>query len=117
MSSPLRRLLPYYHRYKLPFWGGASMLLFARALEAVIPLCLKYSVDAIDQAAPRIAAGELLWQDVRAALTGRDYTGAVVTQNGSGENEFLGMADSKLIPLLVAAVQELDAKISALRAQ
>lgn len=68
MSSPLRRLLPYYHRYKLPFWGGASMLLFARALEAVIPLCLKYSVDAIDQAAPRIAAGELLWQDVRAGL-------------------------------------------------
>lgn len=56
-------------------------------------------------------------QDVRAALTGRDYTGAVVTQNGSGESEFLGMADSKLIPLLVAAVQELDAKISALRAQ
>jgi hypothetical protein len=56
-------------------------------------------------------------QDVRAALTGRDYTGAVVTQNGSGDGEFLGMADSKLIPLLVAAVQELDAKVSALNAQ
>jgi ATP-binding cassette subfamily B protein len=68
MSSPLRRLLPYYHRYKLPFWGGASMLLLARALEAVIPLCLKYSVDAIDQAAPRIAAGDVMWQDVRAVL-------------------------------------------------
>lgn len=55
-------------------------------------------------------------QDVRAALTGRDYTGAVVTQNGSGESEFLGMADSKLIPLLVAAVQELSAEVNALKA-
>ena len=55
-------------------------------------------------------------QDVRAALTGRDYTGAVVTQNGSGESEFLGMADSKLIPLLVAAVQELRAEVNALKA-
>ena len=55
-------------------------------------------------------------QDVRTALTGRDYTGAVVTQNGSGESEFLGMADSKLIPLLVAAVQELSAEVNALKA-
>ena len=55
-------------------------------------------------------------QDVRAALTGRDYSGAVVTQNGSGESEFLGMADSKLIPLLVAAVQELSAEVNALKA-
>lgn len=55
-------------------------------------------------------------QDVRTALTGRDYTGAVVTQNGSGESEFLGMADSKLIPLLVAAMQELSAEVNALKA-
>ena len=55
-------------------------------------------------------------QDVRAALAGRDYTGAVVTQNGSGDSEFLGMADSKLIPLLVAAVQELSAEVNALKA-
>ena len=55
-------------------------------------------------------------QDVRSALTGRDYTGAVVTTNGTGANEFLGMADAKLIPLLVAAVQELSAEVNALKA-
>ena len=58
-----------------------------------------------------------LAQEVQAALAGRDYRGAVVTKNGTGANEFLGMADSKLIPLLVAAVQELSAQVDALRAQ
>jgi len=68
MASPLRRLLPYYQRYKRPFWGGAVMLLFARSLEAVIPLFLRASVDAIDAAAPRIAAGQLTYDDAHAML-------------------------------------------------
>ena len=59
MSSPLRRLLPYHSRYKVPFWGGAIMLLSARVLEALIPLFLRDSIDAIHAAQPRIAAGEV----------------------------------------------------------
>ena len=68
MTSPLWRLRPYYERYQRPFWGAASLLLLARALEAVIPLCLRASIDAIDAAAPRIAAGLADWQDARAIL-------------------------------------------------
>ena len=68
MASPLRRLLPYYERYKVPFWGGAAMLLLARSLEAVIPLFLRASVDAIDAAAPRIASGALTYADAHAML-------------------------------------------------
>jgi ATP-binding cassette subfamily B protein len=68
MASPLRRLLPYYQRYKAPFWGGAIMLLLARSLEAVIPLLLRASVDAIDGAMPRIEAGALTYDDAHAML-------------------------------------------------
>ena len=55
--SPLRRLLPYHSRYKVPFWGGAIMLLSARALDAAIPMLLAHSIDAINAARPQIAAG------------------------------------------------------------
>ena len=47
MASPLRRLLPYHERYKLPFWGGIAGLLFARLFEAFIPLFLKEGIDAV----------------------------------------------------------------------
>lgn len=66
--SPLRRLLPYYHRYKIPFWTGAFMLLFARALEGVIPLLLRDSVDAINATLPEVRSGLTAWFDAREAL-------------------------------------------------
>ena len=47
MASPLRRLLPYHERYKVPFWGGIAGLLVARLFEAFIPLFLKEGIDAI----------------------------------------------------------------------
>ena len=68
MSSPLRRLLPYHSRYKVPFWGGAIMLLSARVLEALIPLFLRDSIDAIHAAQPRIAAGEVTVDMAQQAL-------------------------------------------------
>ena len=68
MSSPLRRLLPYHSRYKVPFWGGAIMLLSARVLEALIPLFLRDSIDAIHAAQPRIAAGEVTAEMAQQAL-------------------------------------------------
>lgn len=57
MTSPLRRLLPYYQRYRQPFWTGVFMLLFARALEGVIPLLLRDSIDTIAAALPDIRSG------------------------------------------------------------
>jgi ATP-binding cassette, subfamily B, multidrug efflux pump len=68
MPSPLRRLLPYHERYKVPFWGGAFMLLLARSLEALIPLFLRDAIDAIDAARPLIASGALDASDARAML-------------------------------------------------
>ena len=68
MSSPLRRLLPYHSRYKVPFWFGAGMLLSARVLEALIPLFLRDSIDAIHAAQPRIAVGELSVATAQQAL-------------------------------------------------
>jgi ATP-binding cassette subfamily B protein len=66
--SPLRRLLPYYYRYKRPFWAGVFMLLFARALEGVIPLLLRESVDAIAAALPQVRAGATTPGSAREAL-------------------------------------------------
>src|SRR5262245_17442737 len=47
MASPLRRLLPYHERYKVPFWAGISGLLVSRVLEAFIPLFLRNGIDAV----------------------------------------------------------------------
>jgi ATP-binding cassette subfamily B protein len=41
----LRRLLPYYHRYRTPFWWGLGLLAFARVFEALIPQLLKVAID------------------------------------------------------------------------
>jgi len=68
MASPVKRLTPYYQRYRGPFLGGIFMLLMARALEAVIPLLLRASIDAIDAALPAIAAGTVAIAEARGAL-------------------------------------------------
>ena len=86
------------------------------AINALKPVSFKWKKHPIHNFIEGTDVG-FLAQDVQQALAGREYTGAVVTTNGTGDSEFLGMADSKLIPLLVAAVQELDAKVSALSAQ
>lgn len=43
----LKRLLPYLHRYKYPFWGGLIGLVVARVFEAFIPIFLKRAIDSI----------------------------------------------------------------------
>lgn len=47
----LRRLLPYYHRFRSPFWWGLGLLASARVFEALIPQLLKLAID--DLAAAR----------------------------------------------------------------
>jgi ATP-binding cassette subfamily B protein len=47
----LRRLLPYYHRWRGPFWWGLGLLASARVFEALIPQILKRAID--DLAASR----------------------------------------------------------------
>ncbi|MFU8818087.1 MAG: ABC transporter transmembrane domain-containing protein, partial [Pseudomonadales bacterium] len=66
MATPLRRLLPYHSRYKVPFWLGMSGLVVARVFEAGIPYFLKIGIDRIvDGTAPGV-----VWAvaEVRAAL-------------------------------------------------
>jgi ATP-binding cassette subfamily B protein len=41
----LRRLLPYYHRYRTPFWWGLGLLASARVFDALIPQLLKVAID------------------------------------------------------------------------
>lgn len=61
-------------------------------------------------------------QEVQASIAGKDYAGQIVKSNtcemqdGSSE-EFLGLADSKLVPLLVKAMQEQQAMIESLQAR
>lgn len=66
--SPLRRLWTYHTRYRLSFWGAVALLLSARSLDALIPLFLRDSIDAIHSAQPRITAGDLLVSDAQAML-------------------------------------------------
>ena len=54
MATPLRRLLPYHERYRVPFWSGMAGLLLSRVFEAIIPL---YVRDGIDALAHRGASG------------------------------------------------------------
>ncbi|MEM7216943.1 MAG: ABC transporter ATP-binding protein [Pseudomonadota bacterium] len=57
-GTPLRRLLPYHSRYKLPFWGGMGLLVAARAFEAGVPWFLKTGIDSVAAGASRT---DLLW--------------------------------------------------------
>ena len=47
MATPLRRLMPYHHRYRQPFWIGMFALVVARVFEAAIPLFLRDGIDAM----------------------------------------------------------------------
>ena len=68
MATPLRRLLPYHERYKLPFWGGMSGLLAARLFEAAIPLFLRDGIDHMLGGSRALAAGAIDLNTARAAL-------------------------------------------------
>ena len=52
-----------------------------------------------------------LAQDVRDALTGSRHLDAFVKKNSLGGEDFLGLAEGHLIPVLVGAVKELDEKL------
>jgi hypothetical protein len=58
-------------------------------------------------------------QEVREALKDYEWVNNVVKENKDGETgeEFLGLVDSAIIPLLVSAVKELSAKVKALEAK
>jgi len=68
MATPLRRLLPYHDRYKVPFWGGMVGLLSARLFEATIPLFLRDGIDRMLSGGSLVAAGTLDLNTARAAL-------------------------------------------------
>ena len=68
MATPLRRLLPYHERYKVPFWGGMCGLLAARLFEAAIPLFLRDGIDHMLTGSHRLAAGTVVLDAARAAL-------------------------------------------------
>ena len=68
MATPLKRLLPYHDRYKVPFWGGMFGLLFARVFEATIPLFLRDGIDRIVSGNAGIAAGSIDYAAARGAL-------------------------------------------------
>src|SRR5262245_10975046 len=68
MATPLKRLLPYHDRYKVPFWGGMSGLMFARVFEATIPLFLRDGIDRIVSGNAGIVAGSIDYSAARAAL-------------------------------------------------
>lgn len=85
-------------------------------VSALRPVQFTWKADPVHNFIPGVDVG-FIAQDVQAALRGQDYCGTVVTENGDGDDAFLGMADSKLIPILVSALQELDGKVTALEAQ
>ena len=60
---PLRRLLPYYRRYWLPFTAGNLLLVGSRLFEAGIPLLLGAGID-------RIAAGRPAGLAIAAGIAG-----------------------------------------------
>ena len=68
MATPLRRLLPYHDRYKVPFWGGMFGLLSARLFEATIPLFLRDGIDRMLSGSNLVAAGTLDLDTARAML-------------------------------------------------
>ncbi len=68
MATPLRRLLPYHSRYRLPFWGGMAGLLLARVFEAAIPLFLRDGIDLLISGGTGIQTGSLRIEEAHAAL-------------------------------------------------
>ncbi len=68
MATPLRRLLPYHERYKLPFWSGMAGLLLARLFEAAIPIYLRDGIDLLVSGAAAIDVGAQQVSDAQATL-------------------------------------------------
>ena len=68
MATPLRRLLPYHHRYRVPFWGGIFGLVAARGFEAAIPLFLREAIDHIVAGTALVAAATADVASARAPL-------------------------------------------------
>jgi hypothetical protein len=58
-------------------------------------------------------------QEVREALKDYEWIDNIVKENKNEETgeEFLGLAETHIIPLLVSAVKELSAKVKALEAK
>jgi ATP-binding cassette subfamily B protein len=65
---PLRRLLPYYRRYGLPFTAGNALLLGSRGFEAAIPGLLGAGIDRIATGRP---AGLAIAFGILACVAGR----------------------------------------------
>ena len=53
-------------------------------------------------------------QEVQAVLSDTDYSDSVVVNNKTDDEEYLGLGETKLIPLLTAALQEAITKIETL---
>ena len=53
-------------------------------------------------------------QEVQAVLSDADYRDSVVVSNKTNDEEYLGLGETKLIPLLTAAIQELTQRITEL---
>ena len=53
--GPLKRLLPYLLRYRKHYAVGIILVLFGGMLGAVVPLLLKYAVDALKEGTTREA--------------------------------------------------------------
>src|SRR5262245_12709498 len=68
MATPLRRLLPYHSRYKVPFWAGISGLLGARLFEAAIPIFLRDGIDAMVRGNAALGAASMTFAQARALL-------------------------------------------------
>jgi hypothetical protein len=53
-------------------------------------------------------------QEVQAVLSDTEYSDSVVVSNKTGDEEYLGLGETKLIPLLTAAIQELTQRVKEL---
>ena len=68
MATPLRRLLPYHHRYRRPFWIGMFALVAARMFEAAIPLFLRDGIDAMVAGQQALQLAEIDFVGARGTL-------------------------------------------------
>jgi ATP-binding cassette subfamily B multidrug efflux pump len=68
VATPLRRLMPYHHRYRQPFWIGMFALVVARAFEAAIPLFLRDGIDAMVAGQQAMELTQLDFAGARSAL-------------------------------------------------
>jgi hypothetical protein len=53
-------------------------------------------------------------QEVQAVLSDTDYSDSVVVTNEVDDEKYLGLGETKLIPLLTAAIQELTQRVKEL---